>query len=155
MDFRYRGNILEIENARLMFRNFAGVGDKYNREGDRNFSVVIPDEEKANKLIEDGWNVKVKTAEDGSVFYRLPVKIKFNARGPAAYVISGNKQTTLDESTIGMIDEIDIQSVNMDIRPYDWDVNGKTGRSAYLQAIEVIQNIDRFAAKYNDANLPF
>ena len=36
----------------------------------------------------------------------------------------------------------------MDIRPYDWEVNDKTGRSAYLQAIEVIQNIDRFGAKY-------
>ena len=155
MNYKYRGNILEIEDARLIFRNFSGLGDKYNREGDRNFSVVIPDETIANELIEDGWNVKVRTTEDGSVFYRLPVKIKFNARGPAAYVISGNKQTSLDENTIGMIDEIDIQSVNMDIRPYDWEINGKAGRSAYLQAIEVIQNIDRFAAKYADTDLPF
>lgn len=155
MNYKYRGNILEIEDARIIFRNFTGVGDKYNREGDRNFSVVIPDEDIAKKLIEDGWNIKVRTDEEGSVFYRLPVKVKFNARGPAAYVISGNKQTTLDESTIGIIDEIDIQSVNMDIRPYDWEVNGKAGRSAYLQAIEVIQNIDRFAAKYADTDLPF
>ena len=36
----------------------------------------------------------------------------------------------------------------MDIRPYDWDVNGKQGRTAYLQAINVVQNIDRFGAMY-------
>ena len=36
----------------------------------------------------------------------------------------------------------------MDLRPYDWDVNGKTGRTAYLQAIDVIQNIDRFGDMY-------
>ena len=69
-------------------------------------------------------------------------------RGPAAYVVSGDQVTKLNEDTIDMLDEIDIQSVDMDIRPYDWEVNGKEGRSAYLQAINVIQNIDRFGAKY-------
>ena len=85
----------------------------------------------------------------------LPVKIKFNNRGPAAYVKSGNSVQRLNEDTIGMLDEIDIQSVDMDLRAYDWEVNGKTGRSAYLQAINVIQNIDRFGAQYQAQELPF
>ena len=86
----------------------------------------------------------------------LPVKVKFNARGPAIYVLSGsNKPTRLNEETVGMIDEIDIQSVRMDIRPYDWEINGKTGRTAYLQAMEITQNIDRFGAQYNAEELPF
>ena len=54
-----------------------------------------------------------------------------------------------------MLDEIDISSVDMDIKGYDWEVNGKTGKSAYLQAINVIQNIDRFGAKYAADELPF
>ena len=54
-----------------------------------------------------------------------------------------------------MLDEIDIQSVDMDLRPYDWEVNGKEGRSAYLQAMNVIQNIDRFGAQYAAQDLPF
>ena len=40
----------------------------------------------------------------------------------------------------------------MDIRPYDWEVNGKTGRTAYLQSIHVEQSIDRFAARYEQFN---
>ena len=83
----------------------------------------------------------------------LPVKIKFNDRGPACYLVSGSRSNRLDEDSVGIIDDVDILSVNLDIRPYDWDVNGKSGRTAYLQSIEVIQKVDRFAAKYVDSNM--
>ena len=157
MKINYRGNILEIEDARIIFRNFAGLASKFNREGDRNFAVIIPDEETANNLIEDGWNVKIRPPRtpDESPFMYLPVKIKFNAKGPAVYVVSGNNVTRLNEESVDMIDEIDIQSVDMDLRPYDWEVNGKTGRSAYLQAMRVTQNIDRFGAQFAAEELPF
>lgn len=158
MNINYERGILQIEDARIIYRNFAGVGSKYNREGDRNFAVIIPNQELANQLIEDGWAVKIKEPRDidDSPFMYLPVKVKFNSRGPAAYVKSGSSVQRLNEETIGMLDEIDIQSVDMDLRPYDWEVNGKTGRSAYLQAINVIQNIDRFGAAYAAADeLPF
>ena len=101
-------------------------------------------------MVEAGWNVKIKPPrdEDDTPFMFIPVKVKFNNRGPAAYLRSGETVTRLNEETIGILDEIDIQSVSMDLRPYDWDVNGKTGRTAYLQAINVIQNIDRFGDMY-------
>jgi hypothetical protein len=157
MNISFERGILQIEDARIIYRNFAGIGSKYNREGDRNFAVIIPNQEIADELIADGWAVKIKPPrdEDDSPFMYLPVKIKFNSRGPAAYVKSGNSVQRLNEETIGMLDEIDIQSVDMDLRPYDWEVNGKTGRSAYLQAINVIQNIDRFGAQYQAQELPF
>lgn len=157
MNINYERDILQIEDARIIYRNFAGLGSKYNREGDRNFAVIIPNQELADELIKDGWAVKIKPPrdEDDSPFMYLPVKVKFNSRGPAAYVKSGNSVQRLNEETIGMLDEIDIQSVDMDLRPYDWEVNGKTGRSAYLQAINVIQNIDRFGAQYQAQELPF
>ena len=150
MRINFTRNILEIEDARIIFRNFAGVGTKFNREGDRNFAVVIPNEEIKDELIANGWNVKIRPPrdEDESPFMYMPVKIKFNNRGPSAYILSGEKVTKLDEESIEMLDEIDIQSVDMDLRPYDWEVNGKTGRTAYLQAINVIQNVDRFGSQY-------
>lgn len=157
MNISFERGILQIEDARIIYRNFAGVGSKYNRDGDRNFAVIIPNQEIADELIADGWAVKIKPPrdEDDSPFMYLPVKVKFNNRGPAAYVKSGNSVQRLNQDTIGMLDEIDIQSVDMDLRGYDWEVNGKTGRSAYLQAINVIQNIDRFGAQYQAQELPF
>ena len=157
MNISFERGILQIEDARIIYRNFAGIGSKYNRDGDRNFAVIIPNQEIADELIADGWAVKIKPPrdEDDSPFMYLPVKVKFNGRGPAAYVKSGNSVQRLNEDTIGMLDEIDIQSVDMDLRAYDWEVNGKTGRSAYLQAINVIQNIDRFGAQYQAQELPF
>ena len=157
MEIKFTRNVLQIENARIIFRNFAGVASKFNREGDRNFSVIIPNQEICDELLDAGWNVKIKPPrEDGEEpFMYLPVKIKFNNRGPAAYVRSGDKVTRLNEDTISMLDEIDIASVDMDLRPYDWEVNGKTGRSAYLEAIDVMQNVDRFAARYQAEELPF
>lgn len=151
LSFAPRG-ILQIDDARIIFRNFAGVGGPYNREGDRNFSVVIPDQEMADALIEEGWNVRVKPPRDvdDEPFMHLPVKIKFNDRGPTVYLKTGDRINPLDEEGISCLDHIDIDSVDLDIRPYDWDVNGKTGRTAYLQSIHVTQKIDRFAARYAD-----
>lgn len=142
-------DILQIDDARIIYRNFAGRGDKYNREGDRNFAVVIPDEEMANELTDRGWNVKIKPPrEDGDTpFMFLPVKVKFNDRGPAVYLKTGNNQNRLDEESIGLIDNIDIVGVDLDVRPYDWEVNGKEGRTAYLQSMRVIQDVDRFAER--------
>ena len=150
MQVKFRKDILEIEDARIIYRNFEGVASKFNREGDRNFAVIVPNDKIKDILVEAGWNVKIKPPrdEDDTPFMFIPVKVKFNNRGPAAYLRSGETVTRLNEETIGILDEIDIQSVSMDLRPYDWDVNGKTGRTAYLQAINVIQNIDRFGDMY-------
>lgn len=152
--FAPRG-ILQIDDARIVYRNFSGIGSKYNREGDRNFAVVIDNQEDVEKLVENGWNVKIKPPrdEDDSPFMYLPVKIKFNDRGPNAYLMTGKRMNRLDEESISCLDDIDIRSVDLDIRPYDWTVqegtpNEKSGRSAYLQSIKVTQEIDRFAAGF-------
>lgn len=149
LTFAPRG-ILQIDDARIVYRNFRGEASKYNREGDRNFALVIPNEEIADALTKEGWNVKVKPPrdEDDQPFMFLPVKIKFNDRGPSVYLVTGDRHNKLDEESIGLLDDIDIASASMDVRPYDWEVNGKTGRAAYLQSLEVIQEIDRFAARF-------
>lgn len=147
-------NILQIDDARIIFRNFSGAPSKFNREGDRNFAVIIPEQEIADALIAEGWNVKIKPPrEDGDTpFMYLPVKIKFNDRGPRVYLKSGSNIIRLDEESISCLDNVDIISVDLDIRPYDWNVNGMEGRTAYLQSIQVTQEVDRFYDQYEKQN---
>lgn len=144
-------DIVQIDEARIIFRNFTGAAGKYNRAGDRNFAVIIPDEETANALIERGWNVTVKPPrEEGEDMFRyLKVKVKFNDRGPTVYLRTNGVTNRLDKESVGILDNVDILSVDLDVRPYDWEVDGETGRTAYLQSICVTQAVDRFTERYS------
>lgn len=156
--------VLQIDDARIIHKNFQGRPSKYNRKGDRNFSVVIPNDEVTQLLLEQenkygkSWNVHIKAPkEDGEEPFRyLPVKVSFAGRGPRIYLRSGRARRPLSEDTIGILDEIDIDHVDLDIRPYDGDGAGLNGpfRSAYLSAMEVYQNVDRFEARYAEEEHP-
>ena len=147
-------NILQIDDARIIFRNFSGAPSKFNREGDRNFAVIIPEQEIADALIAEGWNVKIKPPrEDGDTpFMYLPVKIKFNDRGPRVYLKSGSNIIRLDEESISCLDNVYIISVDLGGRRIDKNMNGMEGRTAYLQSIQVTQEVDRFYDQYEKQN---
>ena len=140
--------VLHIDDARIIFKNFSGAPTKFNpRGGERGFSLIIPNDEIAERLIEEGWNVKIREPrEEGEEPLRhLPVKISFNEYGPKVHLVVNNNRVKLDEESVDMLDDIVIGRVDMDLRPYDWEVNGNTGRSAYLSGIRVFQVItDRF-----------
>lgn len=143
-------DILQIDNAYIIFRNFSGEASKFNREGDRNFALRIFDQDIADKLLDLGWNVKIKPPrEEGEdPFMYLPVKIKFNDYGPKVYLKSGSNRVVLDEESISCLDNIEIENADLDIRPYDWDVNGKQGRTAYLRGGLITQKVDRFSEDF-------
>lgn len=149
-------DILKMDNVRIIQPNFAGRGGMYNREGDRNFLVVFDSVDIANELARDGWNVKIKEPkeEGDEPFCFLSVKVHFNKErpnlNPAIYLRSGNNMRELDEETVGMLDDIMIESADLDIRPFDWEVNGKTGRSAYLLSICVTQKLNRHMLRYEE-----
>lgn len=148
-----RNGMLQIDDAKIIFRNFSGKEQKYNREGERNFALIIDSQEIADKLIEDGWNVRIKAPrEEGDMpFMYLKVKIKFNDYGPRIFLRSGNSRAMLNEETVNCLDGIDIRNVDMDISPNIWeDDNGEEHKTAYLRSMEVIQELDRFSARYQD-----
>lgn len=167
---------LQIDDARILFPNFEGRETMYNRKGDRNFAIAIEDFDLARKLYEDGWNIKVESGNcdfvddlvhegwaakfkpaldpDEPPRMRLDVKVKYSRRddgsiyGPGARLLSAGNEIELDEESIGTIDHIDRERVDLDIRPYNWELpGGKKGRSAYLQYIEVTQRVNRFEAR--------
>jgi hypothetical protein len=56
----------------------------------------------------------------------------------------------LGEDECILLDWADILTVDLIIRPYHWNVNGRTGVKAYLKSIFVVINEDYLELKYAD-----
>jgi hypothetical protein len=146
-----------IENADLLpgsFRNFTGKEGMYNREGDRNFAVRL-EPDLAQALAQDGWNVKQLKprgdAEEGD--YYLTVSVGFKNRPPRLVLISSKGRVDLGQHECDLLDWVDIKQADIIIRPYFWDVNGKTGIKAYLKSLFITLEEDYLDLKY--AEIPY
>jgi hypothetical protein len=145
-------NTVLMEGVRIIFRNFAGKEGQYNREGDRNFAVLL-DDEVANQMAEDGWNIKWlkprEEDEDETEQAYLGVSVNFaKGRPPRVVMVTSRGRTNLGEEEVEMLDWADITNVDLIVRPYEWSVNGKTGIKAYLQSIYVTIEEDALEIKY-------
>jgi hypothetical protein len=146
-----KDNTVLMEGVRIIFRNFAGKEGQYNREGDRNFAVLL-DDKVAHEMGEDGWNVKwlqPRSTEEGDTPQAyLPVSVNFKGRPPRIVLITSRGRTNIDEHGIEMLDWVDIINVDLIVRPYEWTVNGKSGIKAYLQSIYLTIEEDPLEVKY-------
>lgn len=146
-----------LRNARILFPNFAGREDRFNPAGKRNFNVIIDDAKMAQDLIADGWNVREVPPRDegGDPTYRLKVNVNFNGpRPPKIVQVTSTNKVRLTEDLVGTLDYADIEKVDVDISPYNYDANGRTGVSGYLQTMYVTIKEDPFEAEYSDRTAP-
>lgn len=138
-----------VEDARIIFRNFQGKEGQYNREGDRNFAVIL-DHDVAAQMLKDGWNVKyLQAREEGEEDTPyIQVTVNFNNRPPRVVMISSTARTNLTEESVEILDWVDIAQADLIARAYEWNVNGKTGIKAYLQSLFVTIEEDALERKY-------
>lgn len=142
-----------LRDARILpgsYRNFSGRGDQYNREGDRNFTVELP-EDVARAMIDAGWNIRVRDPrEEGDApqfLFKVAVSYKFKT--PQINLISGNTRNLLPEDLVAIIDDAEILKADLIVEPSVWEVNGNTGIKAYLKTAFITVFQDELSAEYD------
>ena len=142
---------LVVENARIGFRNFSGKEGKFNPAGRRNFCVFL-EKEMGEQLEKDGWNIRWleprDLTEDRQAY--LQVAVSYDNIPPKIILVSSHGKTQLDESSVNLLDWAEITNVDLIIRPYNWNVNGKEGVKAYAKSMYVTIAEDNFENKYLD-----
>ncbi len=144
-----------MEDVRLLpgqFRNFSGAKGMYNLAGKRSFHVEL-DEQTAQAMANDGWNVKWPKPKENVEEVRNPhleVKVSFEKRPPMCVLITSKGRTTLSENEVEILDMVDIAHVDLIINPSRWIYDDRNGWAAYLQSIFVTIEEDYLDRKYSD-----
>lgn len=143
---------LFFENAQLVpyfKKNFGGTISNLQR----GFNIVLDNPEEIERLSNEGWNVSIWKPNDADmepVTY-LPVAIKYNKEyknlNPTINMIQGNIETPLFDETVGMLDDQKIIGVDAMVRPYYWEVNGKSGIKAYVESADIYVEMNRLDEK--------
>lgn len=135
-------NNLLIKGARIIYKNFEGVGTDYNSPGDRNFCVII-DKKLADTLAAEGWNVKVSKPHpedpDYEPYFFIKVKLSYRDKKtgqlkrypPELYMINSTGKHLLDENTVKVLDKKRI--VNADLLIYPWSYENRQTHDTRIQ----------------------
>ena len=146
-----------VENARLVYKNFAGLEGDYNNAGDRNFHVVIEDHDYARELEAQRYNITwpkpnpdIKP-EDDERNPTLKVKIKF----ADIYIVKSGTNGTgrpekLEEQDWEMLDWMTPKQIDLTVKPYDYSDRYSTGTgiTAYLQELVMVVELTELQEKY-------
>ena len=154
-------NNLIFRNATIIFPNFSGIGGRYNREGNRCFSVMItddngdPDEKLALQLKDDGWNVRerIVDGEPTGEYYINGVNINFDyyLKPVIIYESNGNAieldEGLLDSGIASQLDGRGAERYDVSIRPRVWDrPDGTVGVKGYVDEMRIVAKKSLFSS---------
>lgn len=146
-----------FRNCQVIFKNFSGRPDNYHPRGgdNRSFCVIIPDNELAQEMTNDGWNVRMLRPRDDEEQPVPYIQVKVNYSGdypPNIYMISGHRKTLLDAETVCELDHTRFVKADVRISPYTYTDrdSGEERLSAYVRDMYVTVEVDELAEEYAD-----
>lgn len=136
--------IKDLQNRNLIWRNFAGAKNDFNKDGVRKFTLLIDDPEDAQMLIANGWNVKRRLPKNSNdpddAFYTLEVRIRFDLKFLRTDIVQYTKagKVRVNPDNIGNFDFADFEMAFLYLRPYVYQKNGGgTGIAAQVEEMRV------------------
>lgn len=145
---------LSVENARIIWTNFSGRPTKFNAAGGKRTFNLVLDRDTADTLAADGWNIReIEPRNEGDEpMYVTEITVGFGQFPPKVYLIDGytKRMQPLDEETIAQLDNIDIENVDVMVRPYNHGVANSRGTTVkgYVKSLYVTQDNSDFNGKY-------
>lgn len=151
---------LTLRNVQLKYRNFSGKKTDYNDAGKRNFVLVIP-EDSVEMFRSAGLNVKEKELNNGDIEFQLKVNCRFDIRPPRIKVVTypngKQKLTDITEDTVGSLDWMEFQKVDITVSCSHWTQGKREGVTAYVETLYVTPIVDPLDEEYTeeDDECPF
>lgn len=139
-----------VEKAQIIFPNFSGREDQYNREGNRNFSILL-DPDIADQLAADGWNVKtLKVREEGDEPQPyITIAVSYKIRPPQITLITSTGRKMITEDMVEALDGMEFSNVDLICIASHWSrPNGDSGIKAYLKTMFLTLEEDELQRKY-------
>lgn len=146
-------SIVTIQNTQLVLKNFSGEKGKYfNTSGNPEFAVVLPPE-LAEMMKADGWNVKqfnARPEDEKEPDFFIKVKVGVTGRPPRMVLINSQGRVNIAVQDCAVFDYVMAKNVDVSLSPYNYDFQGNTGVSAYLNALFITVEEDELDRKYAD-----
>jgi len=140
-----------LEGAELLYHNFEGRVNEYNKEGNKSMAILLPPDF-AEQLRRDGWHVNTTKATDeeagelGRPF--INIKINFKHKPPRVILVTSTGMTQLTAHSIGMLDDAELANIDVTCVGSEWEIGPNSGISCYLQKGYFTINEDLLDKKY-------
>jgi hypothetical protein len=128
---------IRINNAELIWHNFAGRKELYYRAGYKNFTLIL-EPSMYEKLKSQGYNIHKSSftgdSEDEIPYLNVAVS---NTESPEIFIITPDYKYSINVDKSFILDRICLKKMNCVIHPFQWTIRDRTGIKPYLKEIEV------------------